>query len=210
MALPPQEGGDVELILVERQARFPGVGDARAVGLVLGGERSCAGLRGNEGRQLFARRSDEHRRGATAGAVTVTIGCGVGPGAGATRKVTGTCTCGVRSALMIGRRLCVAAVKKPVAMTVILTSSFMFSSITEPKMMLASSCAASWISVSASLTSCSVRSRPPVMLIRMPVAPSIETSSSSGLEIACCIALERARVARARGRCPSARGPCRS
>ncbi len=46
--------------------------------------------------------------------------------------------------------------------------------MTEPKMMLASSCAASWISVEASLTSDSVRSGPPVMLIRMPVAPLID------------------------------------
>jgi hypothetical protein len=77
-----------------------------------------------------------------------------------------------------------AALLKPVAITVIRTSSLRFGSITEPKMMLASSCAACWISDDASLTSCSVRSGPPVMLIRMPVAPSIETSSRSGELIA--------------------------
>src|SRR5258705_6588276 len=43
---------------------------------------------------------------------------------------------------------------KPVAITVIRTSSVTLGSITEPKMMLASSCAACWINDDASLTSC--------------------------------------------------------
>src|SRR5438445_466618 len=66
-------------------------------------------------------------------------------------------------------------------MTVILSMPPMLSSITEPKMMLASSWAAAWIRLDASLTSKSVMSGPPVMLMRMPVAPSMLTSSSSGL-----------------------------
>ena len=49
--------------------------------------------------------------------------------------------------------------------------------------MLEFASAALWISSAASLTSNSPRSRPPVMLSRMPVAPSTD-SSSSGLEIA--------------------------
>ena len=54
----------------------------------------------------------------------------------------------------------------------------------------------------ASLTSCSVRSGPPVMLIRMPVAPSIETSSSSGELIAISAASMRALARPCRCRCP--------
>ena len=63
------------------------------------------------------------------------------------------------------------------------TSSLMRSSMTAPKMMLASGSAAFWMISAASLTSNRPRSRPPVMLSRMPVAPSID-SSSSGEEIA--------------------------
>jgi len=46
-------------------------------------------------------------------------------------------------------------VLEPVAMTVIFTSSFIFSSSTAPKMMLASSWAALWMMVEASFTSAS-------------------------------------------------------
>ena len=77
---------------------------------------------------------------------------------------------------------------KPVAITVMRTSSPAFASMTEPKMMFASGSAASAIRLHASFTSASVRSGPPVMLIRMPVAPLIDTSSSSGELIACCAA----------------------
>ena len=48
----------------------------------------------------------------------------------------------------------------PVAMTVIRISSVIVSSMTEPKMILASSCASSWIIDAASLTSCRQRSGP--------------------------------------------------
>ena len=67
---------------------------------------------------------------------------------------------------------------------VILTLPSISGSITAPKMMLASSCAASWMIVAASLTSASEKSGPPVMLMITPRAPLTEASSSSGLEIA--------------------------
>ena len=73
---------------------------------------------------------------------------------------------------------------KPVAITVIFTFPVRFGSITAPKMMLASSCAASWITHDASLTSRSDRSGPPVTLMMTPRAPCTESSSRSGLEIA--------------------------
>ena len=72
----------------------------------------------------------------------------------------------------------------PVAMTVIFTRPSSCLSTTAPKMMFASSCAASWMIVEASLTSSSDRSGPPVTLMITPRAPSTEAPSSSGLEIA--------------------------
>jgi len=65
-----------------------------------------------------------------------------------------------------------------------ISPSLAWSSITAPKMMLASSWAASCTRVEASFTSQRVMSGPPVMLISTPRAPSMETSSSSGLEMA--------------------------
>ena len=59
-----------------------------------------------------------------------------------------------------------------------------FSSKVEPKMMLASGSTSSRIRLTASSTSNSVMSAPPVMLIKTPRAPFIDTSSRSGLEIA--------------------------
>src|SRR2546422_4411108 len=76
----------------------------------------------------------------------------------------------------------------PVAMTVIRTSPCIAGSFTAPKIISASSPAASWIASLICVTSQSVRSSPPVMLISTPVAPAIEMLSSSGLEIACCAA----------------------
>ena len=73
-------------------------------------------------------------------------------------------------------------------MTVIFTSSFIFSSSTAPKMMLASSCAALWMMVEASFTSESRSELEPVMLMRMPRAPSMAPASSSGEAIADCAA----------------------
>src|SRR5271166_4875380 len=69
---------------------------------------------------------------------------------------------------------------KPVAITVIFTSSFIFSSSTAPKMMLASSWAALWMMVEASFTSASRNELEPVTLIRMPRAPSMAPASSRG------------------------------
>ena len=70
---------------------------------------------------------------------------------------------------------------------VIFTSGGALGTITAPKMMFASASTISWIVCAASLTSSSVRSLPPVTLMRMPLAPSIE-ASSSGLLIAACAA----------------------
>ena len=61
--------------------------------------------------------------------------------------------------------------------------------MTAPKMMFEFASAAEWISSAASLTSKRPRSRPPVMLSRIPVAPSTD-SSSSGEEIAALAASE--------------------
>src|SRR5918993_256650 len=72
---------------------------------------------------------------------------------------------------------------KPVAITVTLTLSPLFSSITAPKIRFASWCAALWTISAASLTSKSPRSGPPVIFSMIPVAPSM-LASSSGLEIA--------------------------
>ena len=73
---------------------------------------------------------------------------------------------------------------KPVAITVIFTLPSSVGSTTAPKMMLASSCAASWMIADASLTSTSDRSGPPVTLMITPRAPLTDAPSSSGLEIA--------------------------
>ena len=69
-------------------------------------------------------------------------------------------------------------------MTVIFTLPFSAGSMTAPKMMLASSSAASWTMHDASLTSTSERSGPPVTLMITPRAPLTDAPSSSGLEIA--------------------------
>ena len=70
---------------------------------------------------------------------------------------------------------------KPAAITVTRTSSPSESSITVPKMMLASGCAASCTSEAASLISNSPRSLPPAIDISTPCAPSIDASSSGEL-----------------------------
>ena len=91
---------------------------------------------------------------------------------------------------------------KPVAITVILTRPSIFGSTTAPKMMFASSCAASWMIADASLTSISDRSDPPVTLMMTPRAPLTDASSSSGLETASVGRVHRAAVALRRCRCP--------
>src|SRR5215208_5926190 len=77
------------------------------------------------------------------------------------------------------------SLSKPVAITVILISSVRVSSITAPKIMYASSSADSRMIDDAAFTSYNVRSGPPVILIKTPLAPWIVASSSSGDEIAC-------------------------
>src|SRR5690606_11260506 len=72
----------------------------------------------------------------------------------------------------------------PVAMTVTRTSPSMDGSWTAPKMISASSPAASWMMEAMVVTSSIARSSPPVMLIRTPAAPWIEMLSRSGLEMA--------------------------
>src|SRR3989449_281083 len=76
----------------------------------------------------------------------------------------------------------------PVAMTVTRISPCIAGSFTVPKMISASSPAASFTTSEIWVTSPSVRSSPPVMLISTPVAPVMEMLSSSGDEIACCTA----------------------
>src|SRR5476651_1891537 len=83
---------------------------------------------------------------------------------------------------------CWKSLLKPVAITVILMASSIFSSSTAPKMMLASSCAALWMMVEASFTSASFSELEPVMLMRIPRAPSMAPSSNSGDEMAACAA----------------------
>ena len=78
--------------------------------------------------------------------------------------------------------LCVGVpASNPAAMTVTRTSSPSESSITVPKMMLASGCAASCTSDAASLISNRPRSEPPAIDSSTPCAPSIDASSSGEL-----------------------------
>src|ERR1051325_6180650 len=76
----------------------------------------------------------------------------------------------------------------PVAITVTRISPCIAGSFTVPKMISASSPAASLTTSEIWVTSPSVRSSPPVMLMSTPVAPVMEMLSSSGDEIACCTA----------------------
>ena len=92
-----------------------------------------------------------------------------------------------------GRRPGRPADRSPVAITVSFTWPSSVGSMTAPKMMFASSWAASWMMVDASWTSISDRSDPPVTLMITPRAPSIDASSRSGLEIA-FLAASTARV----------------
>ena len=86
--------------------------------------------------------------------------------------------------MLAGAVSCASGRSKPVAITVILTLPSISGSMTAPKMMLASSCAASWMMVAASLTSASEKSGPPVMFRITPRAPLTDASSRRGLEIA--------------------------
>jgi hypothetical protein len=89
---------------------------------------------------------------------------------------------------------------KPAAMTVTRTSSPSASSMTAPKMMLASGCATSDdLGGLVDLEQAEVG--PPEMLSRMPRAPSM-LASSSGLEIAASGPRDRAVLAATRSRCP--------
>src|SRR5688572_30648344 len=75
---------------------------------------------------------------------------------------------------------------KPVAITVTRISPCIAGSWTAPKMISASSPTASWMISLIWWTSPRVRSAPPVMLTRTPVAPLIEMLSSRGELMACC------------------------
>src|SRR5689334_2769793 len=81
-----------------------------------------------------------------------------------------------------------AGLSNPVAITVTRISPCIAGSFTVPKMISASSPAASLTTSEIWVTSPRVRSSPPVMLISTPVAPVMEMLSSSGDEIACCTA----------------------
>ena len=78
---------------------------------------------------------------------------------------------------------------KPVAMTVTFILSPRFSSIKAPKTTIASGSMTSLIGVIASLTSCIPRSPLPEIFTSTPLAPSIDASSRSGLDIAFSVAL---------------------
>ena len=82
----------------------------------------------------------------------------------------------------------VATAAKLVAITVILIAPVKRSSITAPKIMLASGSAESWIKFIASLISNKLISGQPVTFTNRALAPWIEVSSSNGLEIARCTA----------------------
>src|SRR5205807_1566741 len=73
------------------------------------------------------------------------------------------------------------ACSNAVAITEIFTSPPIRSSMTAPKMMLASGSAAAWMISAASFTSKRVRSGPPVMVNRTPRAPSIDCSRSGDM-----------------------------
>src|SRR6184192_3786871 len=81
-----------------------------------------------------------------------------------------------------------AGLSNPVVITVTRISPCIAGSFTVPKMISASSPAASFTTSEIWVTSPSVRSSPPVMLMSTPVAPVMEMLSSSGDEIACCTA----------------------
>src|SRR5256712_5443326 len=81
-----------------------------------------------------------------------------------------------------------AGLSNPVAITVTRISPCIAGSVTVPKVLSASPPAASFRTSEIWVTSPSVRSSPPVMLMSTPVAPVIEMLSSSGDEIACCTA----------------------
>ncbi len=72
---------------------------------------------------------------------------------------------------------------KPVAITVILIASFIFSLITAPKITFASGSADPVIIFAASATSCIPNPTPPVTVKSIPLAPSIDCSSN-GLDMA--------------------------
>ena len=83
-----------------------------------------------------------------------------------------------------GRGALISSASMPVATTETrITPSISWEKV-EPKMMLASGSTSSRIRLAASSTSNRVRSMPPVMLMRTPRAPFIETSSSKGLLMA--------------------------
>src|SRR5882724_4970442 len=83
-------------------------------------------------------------------------------------------------------------------MTVTRTSPCIAPSFPAPKMISASSPTASWMMSLIWVVSPSVRSSPPMMLMRTPVAPAIETLSSSGLESACWKGIPLPTTARSR------------
>ena len=79
---------------------------------------------------------------------------------------------------------CTRSCSMPVATTETRMMPSRLSSKVAPKMMLASASTSSRTRLAASSTSNSVMSRPPVMEMSRPLAPRMQTSSSSGLAIA--------------------------
>src|SRR3989441_1216813 len=121
------------------------------------------------------------RAGAPPSAVLAYPGGGTGVGRAA-RSRKGSTPGAARTGVSAAGR------SNPVAMTVTRISPCIAGSFTVPKMISASSPAASFTTSETCVTSPSVKSSPPVMLISTPVAPVMEMLSSSGEEIACCTA----------------------
>ena len=206
---------------VERRARYPSL---RRRNAGTSSSRFSSDSTPSAGRAAFRRRRRCRRRGAmtaarapgagrssAAAAAASRAGGAGGAAAGRAARQVASCSCaGPRaSARRASRRARDARTcSKPVAITVILTRPFSVGSTTAPKMMLASSCAASWMMVSASFTSISDMSGPPVTLMMTPRAPLTEASSSSGLEMARCAASIARDAALADRRCPSSPRPC--
>src|SRR6185437_15051890 len=120
---------------------------------------------------------------ACAGAGSASSDAAMGAGAAGSATGAGSWLRSLTS-WIAGRACTIDSASMPVDTTEMRMRPSSFSSKVEPKMMLASGSTSSRMRFAASSTSKSVMSRPPVMLMRTPRAPFIETSSSSGFEIA--------------------------
>ena len=125
-----------------------------------------------------------------ASATSANASARAGPPDTALARVAGAVAAGGASVMSLtrlkgaGRGDFIASTSMPVATTETRMPPSRDSSKVEPKMMLASGSTSSRTRLAASSTSNRVMSGPPVMLIKTPLAPFMEMSSNSGLEIA--------------------------